>query len=61
MDFKSKYLSKKDTPYFISEIGSLVKRAFQHDGAKNGTCISGEGGRLCPSTHTECPWTDKAA
>ena len=48
-------------PDFISAIGSLVKRAFQHDGAKNGTCISGEGGRLCPSTHTECPWTDKAA
>lgn len=48
-------------PDFISAIGSLVRRAFNHNGAQDGTCISGEGGRLCPSDHSACPWADKAA
>lgn len=39
-------------PDFIGAIASLVKRATAH----NGTCISGEGDRLCPSVHGECPW-----
>lgn len=46
-------------PDFISAIGSLVRRATQHDASEYGTCISGEGGRLCPSSHSECPWADK--
>lgn len=46
-------------PDFISAIGSLVKRAFHHDGDENETCISGEGGRLCPADLSQCPWTNK--
>jgi ferrochelatase len=44
---------------FISAIGSLVRRATAHEVAGPGTCISGEGGRLCPGNHAECPWTEK--
>ncbi len=46
-------------PDFISAIGSLVRRATAHEVAGPGTCISGEGGRLCPSNHAQCPWTEK--
>lgn len=42
---------------FIAAIANLVKRAVAHDGS----CISGEGERLCPSAHSQCPWAKDAA
>lgn len=48
-------------PDFINAIGSLVRRATAHQVVKSGACISGEGGRLCPAHHSQCPWTDKSA
>ena len=43
-------------PDFISAIGGLVRRAMDH----NGACISGAGGRICPSALNQCPWADQA-
>lgn len=44
-------------PDFISGLGGLVRQA----SAQTGPCLSGEGGRLCPADHSQCPWTDLAA
>ena len=48
-------------PDFVTAIGDLVRRAIDHNLEKNGSCISGDGGRLCPGNHSQCPWTNKAA
>lgn len=44
-------------PDFVQAIGDLVRRAVDH----SGTCISGEGGRICPGHHNQCPWAKQAA
>lgn len=46
---------------FVKAIGGLVRHATNHDIAEKGSCMSGEGERLCPANHSQCPWTEKAA